>query len=356
MNGLENKSGTEPLIKIEHLNKYFDVPGKGELHAVDDISLEIMPYETLGLVGESGCGKSTVGNVLTRLLDATSGHAYFDGQDIVTAKRGKMEEIRREIQMVFQDPYSSLNPKKTIRSILETPLKIHNIVKKEELGQKVEELADMVGLEKYVLDKFPHELDGGKRQMVGIARALSLNPRFIVCDEPVSALDVSVQATIINLLMDMQKKMGLTYLFVSHDLSVVRHISSRIAVMYLGQIVEMAPTDRIFENTMHPYTLALLSAVPKVEFEEQKQRIVLSGDVPSPMNPKPGCRFAPRCFMACEQCSRETPKLEEVEDGHYVACPYWRESRQRAKELEYSQTSARAEETGQGCPDAGLCA
>lgn len=170
MNGLENKSGTEPLIKIEHLKKYFDVPGKGELHAVDDISLEIMPYETLGLVGESGCGKSTVGNVLTRLLDATSGHAYFGGQDIVTAKRGKMEEIRREIQMVFQDPYSSLNPKKTIRSILETPLKIHNIVKKEELGQKVEELADMVGLEKYVLDKFPHELDGGKRQMVGIAR------------------------------------------------------------------------------------------------------------------------------------------------------------------------------------------
>ena len=219
-----------------------------------------------------------------------------------------MEEIRREIQMVFQDPYSSLNPKKTIRSILETPLKIHNIVKKEELGQKVEELADMVGLEKYVLDKFPHELDGGKRRWIGIARALSLNPRFIVCDEPVSALDVSVQATIINLLMDMQKKMGLTYLFVSHDLSVVRHISSRIAVMYLGQIVEMAPTDRIFENTMHPYTLALLSAVPKVEFEEQKQRIVLSGDVPSPMNPKPGCRFAPRCFMACEQCSRENTK------------------------------------------------
>ncbi|MFR6274089.1 ABC transporter ATP-binding protein [Blautia parvula] len=326
------KMSDKPLLKIEHLKKYYEVPGKGELHAVDDISFEIMPYETLGLVGESGCGKSTVGNVLTRLQNATAGHAYFDGEDIVSANGTRLKEIRKKMQMVFQDPYSSLNPKKTVRSILEAPLRIHKLVGKDQMDKRVEELAEMVGLEKYVLDKFPHELDGGKRQMVGIARALSLNPKFIVCDEPVSALDVSVQATIINLLMDMQKKMGLTYLFVSHDLSVVRHISTRIAVMYLGQIVEMAPTDMIFENTMHPYTIALLSAVPKIEFANKVDRIVLKGDVPSPMNPKPGCRFAPRCWMACDKCKTITPELREVEEGHFVACPYWEEAQKKARE------------------------
>lgn len=328
----EEVKAKEPLLKIEHLKKYFNVPGKGELHAVDDISLEIMPYETLGLVGESGCGKSTVGNVLTHLLSATEGHAYFEGQDIAAKNVPNRQDMCRKMQMVFQDPYSSLNPSKTIRSILKMPLKIHHIVSNDQLDSKVEELAQTVGLEKYVLDKFPHELDGGKRQMVGIARALSLNPKFIVCDEPVSALDVSVQATILNLLIDMQKKMGLTYLFVSHDLSVVRHISDRIAVMYLGQIVELAQTDQIFERTMHPYSIALLSAVPKIEFGNRNERIVLKGDVPSPMNPKPGCRFAPRCWMACDKCRDSTPELREVEPGHFVACPYWKQALQAEKE------------------------
>lgn len=327
----ENISKKEPLLRIEHLKKYFEIPGKGELHAVDDISLNIMPYETLGLVGESGCGKSTVGNVLTHLLTATSGHVYFDGQDIAEKKVPNRQEMCRKMQMVFQDPYSSLNPSKTVRSILKKPLQIHNIVPKEQLDQKVEELAKTVGLEEYVLDKFPHELDGGKRQMVGIARALSLNPQFIVCDEPVSALDVSVQATILNLLIDMQKKMGLTYLFVSHDLSVVRHISDRVAVMYLGQIVELAETDQIFERTMHPYSIALLSAVPKIDFNDKSERIVLKGDVPSPMNPKPGCRFAPRCWMACGKCKDVLPELKEVEPGHFVSCPFWKEALNQGK-------------------------
>ncbi len=327
---VKEKNNAEPLLKIENLRKYFHIPGKGELHAVDDISLDIMPNETLGLVGESGCGKSTVGNVLMQLTPATKGQVYFEGEDIFHADRSRINYLRGQMQMVFQDPYSSLNPKKTIRTILETPLRIHRIALGAELTKKVEELADMVGLEKYVLDKFPHELDGGKRQMVGIARALSLNPKFIVCDEPVSALDVSVQATIINLLMDMQKKMGLTYLFVSHDLSVVRHISNRVAVMYLGQVVELAPTDMIFANTLHPYSIALLSAVPKIEFENKTGRIVLNGDVPSPLDPAPGCRFAPRCWMACEECSKIEPKLTEVEEGHFVACPYCKESREKA--------------------------
>ena len=329
---MNENSKKEPLLRIEHLKKYFEIPGKGELHAVDDISLNIMPYETLGLVGESGCGKSTVGNVLTHLLTATSGHVYFNGTDIVEKKVPDRQEMCRKMQMVFQDPYSSLNPSQTVRSILKKPLQIHKMVPKDQLDQKVEELAETVGLEKYVLDKFPHELDGGKRQMVGIARALSLNPEFIVCDEPVSALDVSVQATILNLLIDMQRKMGLTYLFVSHDLSVVRHISDRVAVMYLGQIVEMAETDQIFERTMHPYSIALLSAGPKIDFNDTHERIVLKGDVPSPMNPKPGCRFAPRCWMACEKCKEITPELKEVEKGHFVSCPYWEKALEKGRE------------------------
>ncbi len=329
---MDNKTN-EPLIRIEHLKKYFDIRGKGKLHAVDDISFTIMPRETVGLVGESGCGKSTVGNVIMRLLEATDGKVYLEGKDMLAAGKHEMLEIRQKIQMVFQDPYSSLNPRKTIRNILEEPLKIHKKASGERLKSRVEELAEMAGLEEYVLNKYPHELDGGKRQMVEIARALALDPKFIVCDEPVSSLDVSVQATIINLLMDLQKQMGLTYMFISHDLSVVRHISNRVAVMYLGQIVELAPTDTIFAKTLHPYSIALLSAVPKVEFEHKDHRIVLTGDVPSPLNPAPGCRFAPRCWMACDKCGETTPGLEEVEPGHYVACPYWRESQTRAQRL-----------------------
>jgi oligopeptide/dipeptide ABC transporter ATP-binding protein len=328
---------SEPLVKIEHLKKYFNIPGKGELHAVDDVSFDIQPNETLGLVGESGCGKTTVGNVLLRLTPATSGQIYFHGESLLTVNANQMLPIRRKIQIIFQDPYSSLNPRKTVRNILEFPLQIHKVAEGEKLARRIKELTEMVGLEPYILDKFPHELDGGKRQMVGIARSLALEPDFIVCDEPVSSLDVSVQATILNLLIDLQKKMGLTYLFISHDLSVVRHISNRVAVMYLGQIVEQAPTDMLFSNTIHPYSIALLSAVPRIDFEHNTQRIVLTGDVPSPLNPAPGCRFAPRCWMAQEKCSRETPELIKVGDAHYAACHFWQETQEKAKALARNQ-------------------
>jgi oligopeptide/dipeptide ABC transporter ATP-binding protein len=331
---MDTKSfSNEPLIRIENLKKYFHIPGKGELHAVDDVTLDIKPNETLGLVGESGCGKTTVGNVLLRLIPETSGRIYFHGGSLLTANKKQMVYNRRKIQMIFQDPYSSLNPRKTVRNILEFPLRIHKLAEGVKLNRRTKELAEMVGLEPYILDKFPHELDGGKRQMVGIARALALEPDFIVCDEPVSSLDVSVQATIINLLIDLQKKMGLTYLFISHDLSVVRHISNRVAVMYLGQIVEQAPTDTLFSNTIHPYSIALLLAVPRINFEHQTQRIVLKGDVPSPLNPAPGCRFAPRCWMAQERCSHETPELSKVGEEHYAACHFWKESQEKAKIL-----------------------
>ena len=331
MSGM-NHAAAKPLLEVRNLKEYFKIPGKGYLHAIDDISLDIMEHETLGLVGESGCGKSTVGNVLTRLIDATSGSVMFEGKDLLSLKGKDMKLVRKEIQMIFQDPYSSLNPRKTIRSILEEPYIIHNAgLSKAEMSKKVEEIATLAGLEPYVLNQYPHELDGGKRQMVGIARALALEPKFIVCDEPVSSLDVSVQATVINLLMDLQKKLGLTYLFISHDLSVVRHISNRVAVMYLGQIVELTDADTIFADTLHPYSIALLSAVPKVEFENKTKRIVLEGDVPSPLNPsKTGCRFANRCWMACEDCKKITPELKEVKPGHFVKCPYWEKSQEMA--------------------------
>jgi oligopeptide/dipeptide ABC transporter ATP-binding protein len=265
-----------------------------------------------------------------RLIPATSGHIYFEGGDIAAAKGKNKTDYTKKTQMIFQDPYSSLNPRKSIRSILSDPFKINKMASGKELDNLVEKLAKKVGLELYVLDQFPHELDGGKRQMVGIARALSMNPKFIVCDEPVSALDVSVQATIINLLIDMQKEMGFSYLFISHDLSVVRHISNRVAIMYLGQIVEIAPTDEIFSNTLHPYSIALLSAVPKLDFNDISKRIVLNGDVPSPLNPKSGCRFAPRCWMAHEECKTADQALTEIAPGHQVACKYCNESRARA--------------------------
>lgn len=319
-----------PLVEVKHLKKYFTIPGKGELHAVDDISFDIRAGETLGLVGESGCGKSTVGNVIMQLLERSSGELYLNGEDVFSHK-SEHHDFCRRIQIIFQDPYSSLNPKKTIKDILSEPYQIHKIAKKgEELDRILLELCDTVGLSADLLNHYPHELDGGMRQVVGIARALSLDPSFIVCDEPVSALDVSVQAKIINLLMDLQRKRNLSYLFISHDLSVVRHISNRIAVMYLGQIVELAETDEMFCNAMHPYTIALLSAIPRVS-SEKVSRIVLAGDVPSPMNPKPGCRFAPRCWMASRDCFERTPELTEVIPGHFVSCPYAGESRHRMK-------------------------
>jgi len=329
----DEKDDPGPLLRIEHLKKYFKISGKGLLYAVDDVSLDVMSNETLGLVGESGCGKSTIGKVLMRLMPATAGTACFEGMDMVNANKRERKELTRKAQMIFQDPYSSLNPRKTVRSILSEPFKINGLAGDRSLDQSIEAIAERVGLEKYVLKKFPHELDGGKRQMVGIARALSMNPRFVVCDEPVSSLDVSVQATIINLLIEIQKELKLSYLFISHDLSVVRHISNRVAVMYLGQIVESAPTDDMFRNTLHPYSIALLSAVPRIDFEDRTRRIVLAGDVPSPMNPKLGCRFAPRCWMARELCKRETPVLTSVDENHAVACHYWQESRAAAADI-----------------------
>jgi len=327
-------SGSLPLFEVKDLKKHFKVKNKGLLRAVDGVSFSVMPGETLGLVGESGCGKSTVGNVIMRLHQATNGEVVFKGENVLDSKGKASMDFKKKIQIIFQDPYSSLNPKKTINGIMEEAYRIHGLYKGKERQQKIEEIIELCGLEKYVLEKYPHELDGGKRQLVGIARALSLGPEFIVCDEPVSSLDVSIQATIINLLMDLQKKMNLSFLFISHDLSVVRHISKRVAVMYLGQIIEMAETDEIFSNAMHPYTIALLSAVPKINFSEKSERIVLEGDVPSPINPGEGCRFAPRCFMCKDICKTTQPELKKVADGHLAACHFYRESQERAKQIE----------------------
>lgn len=319
--------GTSPLITVNHLKKYFKVKNKRFLHAVDDVSFQIYPGETLGLVGESGCGKSTVGNLLLRLHEATSGELYYRDTDVFHADAKTSMQLRKKIQIIFQDPYSALNPRATIQSTLRMAFQLHGITDKAEVAKRVDAICTDVGIARSLLDHYPHELDGGMRQIVGIARALSLNPDFIVCDEPLSALDVSIQAKIINLLIDLQKKRNLAYLFISHDLSVVRHISDRIIVMYLGQIVESAGTDTIFQNTMHPYSIALLSAVPRIDTEHKISRIVLKGDVPSPIDPAPCCRFAKRCWMARPDCFQEEPELEEAEPGHFVRCKYARESR-----------------------------
>jgi oligopeptide/dipeptide ABC transporter ATP-binding protein len=336
----ENKK--DALVQVRNLKKYFDVKGKGKLHAVDDVSFDINLGETLGLVGESGCGKSTVGNVMMGLHSATSGHMFFNGKDVFTANKRERFDLCKKIQIVFQDPYSSLNPRKTIKTILEEPYRIQKTAKGKDLQNKIKDICKETGITEDFLDKYPHELDGGKRQIVGIARALSLSPELIVCDEPVSSLDVSIQATIINLLMDLQAKKGISYLFISHDLSVVRHISKRIAVMYLGQIIEIAPTDTIFEDALHPYTIALLSAVPQIDIGNKISRIILKGDVPSPLNPKEGCRFAPRCWMAQDICKTKTPPLQPVEGGneHCVACHFFKESRQSGEEFLKNQKTS----------------
>lgn len=336
MQSPETTNQQMPLVQAQHLKKYFKITKKKTLHAVDDVSFDIYPGETLGLVGESGCGKSTAGNVIMRLLQRSDGKLLYRGKDIFTADREEALALCQKMQIIFQDPYSSLNPRKTVRAILSEAFEIHHYGTKEEIAKAVEDLCERVQIPLNLLDHFPHELDGGMRQIVGIARALSLNADFIVCDEPVSSLDVSIQARIVNLLMDLQKKMGLSYLFISHDLSVVRHISNRIAVMYLGQIVEIAETDEMFANTCHPYSVALLSAVPRVNVDKKVSRIVLKGDVPSPVNPKPGCRFAPRCWMAQERCFQEAPEMSEVAPGHCVACHFANETRERMKTAEIS--------------------
>ena len=318
-----------PLIEVKNLKKYFQVGSGKTLHAVDDVSFSLEKGQTLGLVGESGCGKSTVGTVIMRLQDPTSGELLFEGKDIFKCKNRKENlQYCKEMQIVFQDPYSSLNPKKTIRSILSEGYLIHHTVSKKDLNDVLALLSEKTGISKDMWDQYPHELDGGKRQVVGIARALSMNPKFIVCDEPVSSLDVSVQAKVLNLLMDLQKEMNLSYLFISHDLSVVKHISDRIAVMYLGQIVETADKETLFADTRHPYSIALLSAIPKVDVENKVSRIVLKGDVPSPINPKPVCRFANRCWMSQPICFEQEPDLKEVSPGHCVKCHFAEKSRE----------------------------
>ena len=318
-----------PLIEVKNLKKYFQVGSGKTLHAVDDVSFSLEKGQTLGLVGESGCGKSTVGTVIMRLQDPTSGELLFEGKDIFKCKNRKENlQYCKEMQIVFQDPYSSLNPKKTIRSILSEGYLIHHTVSKKDLNDVLALLSEKTGISKDMWDQYPHELDGGKRQVVGIARALSMNPKFIVCDEPVSSLDVSVQAKVLNLLMDLQKEMNLSYLFISHDLSVVKHISDRIAVMYLGQIVETADKETLFADTRHPYSIALLSAIPKVDVENKVSRIVLKGDVPSPINPKPVCRFANRCWMSQPICFEQEPELKEESPGHCVKCHFAEKSRE----------------------------
>ena len=274
----------------------------------------------MGLVGESGCGKSTIGRVILRLIPHTSGEVLYDGEDILAYDDEKMRAMRKSMQMIFQDPYSSLNPRKTIGQIIAEPLLINGLATRKDVNEIVLELMSKGGIRKKLFNSYPHELDGGRRQRVGIIRALALNPKFIVCDEPVSSLDVSIQAQILNLLQDMQENMGLTYLFISHDLSVVRHISNRIIVMYLGKIMEVCDSKELFRNPLHPYTKALLSAVPIAKYNYNRERILLKGDVPSPVNPKPGCRFAQRCWMAQECCFQEAPCLKDMGGGHQVAC------------------------------------
>lgn len=313
----------EKLIEINHLKKYFHVK-KGLLHAVDDVSFYIEKGETLGLVGESGCGKSTTGRTIIRLLEADGGEVMFHGKNVHDFTPAEMKDFRQHVQMVFQDPYSSLNPRLSIFDLIAEPLtNIPEYQKdKKKLEARVKELMEIVGLSQRLINAYPHELDGGRRQRVGVARALSVNPEFIILDEPVSALDVCIQAQIINLLKRLQQELGLSYLFISHDLSVVKHISDRIAVMYLGKMVELSDYESIFVDPLHPYTQALLSAIPIPKINIDREEIILHGDVPSPVNPPEGCRFAGRCRYAQERCFKETPALEEFGTGRYVACHY----------------------------------
>ena len=306
------------FLEVNHLKKYFEV-GAGTNHAVDDVSFKIEKGHTMGIVGESGCGKSTLGRTIIRLLDATDGQVLLDGEDITNAKGKELRRLREKVSIVFQDPYSSLNPRFCVDETIREPLEEAKRFSRLEIDQRTEELMDLVGIEDRLRMAYPHEMDGGRRQRVGIARALALNPQFIMCDEPVSALDVSIQAQVLNLLMDLQEKFGLTYMFVTHDLSVVRHISDDICVMYLGQLVETCPSETMFAQPLHPYTKALLSAIPSIDLDNPMRRMEMKGEITSAINPKPGCRFAPRCPFACERC-HQPQVLEEVEPGHFVSC------------------------------------
>ena len=310
------------ILRVEHLKKYFTTP-KGTLHAVDDVNFSIRTGETLGVVGESGCGKSTMGRAILRLHEPTSGKVYFEGKDILGYNKKQLKDLRKDMQIIFQDPFASLNPRMTVSEAIIEPLLVQGIYKPNEkaaITQQVEKIMNLVGLAKRLVNTYPHELDGGRRQRIGIARALAVNPKFIVCDEPVSALDVSIQAQILNLMQDLQEELNLTYMFITHDLSVVRHFSNDIVVMYLGQMVESAPAKALFKNPMHPYTKALLSAIPVPDPDFKMERIPLKGELTSRINPEPGCRFAKRCPYATEGCTSNEMTLKEMEPGHFVSC------------------------------------
>ena len=308
------------LLRVEHLKKYFETP-KGLLHAVDDISFSIEENQTLGVVGESGCGKSTLGRLLLHLLDNTDGKIYYDGKDISRISEDERIRLCPQMQMIFQDPFSSIDPRKTVYQTIAEPLQVHHMPK-QEIEKRVNDIMDTVGIAQRIRNSYPHELDGGRRQRVGIARALVFRPRFIVCDEPVSALDVSIQAQIINLMLDLQAQYGLTYVFITHDMSVVRHVSHNIIVMYLGQMVESCDDEGLFRQPLHPYTKALLSAVPVPDIDKKRDRILLKGEITSPINPRPGCRFAARCLYAKQECFEKNCELREVLPGHQVACHF----------------------------------
>lgn len=317
----EYSAGKEQLV-VKNLKKYFHTP-RGQLHAVDNVSFSIRCGETLGVVGESGCGKSTMGRAVLRLHEPTSGQVLFDGVEVTKLNLARMKAMRTQMQIIFQDPYSSLNPRMTVGEAISEPLLIHKIYKrsqKEEMNKRVREIMDLVGLAERLINTYPHELDGGRRQRIGIARALAVNPKFIVCDEPVSALDVSIQAQVLNLMQDLQKQFGVTYLFITHDLSVVKHLSNDIVVMYLGEMVEKCPADRLFSKPIHPYTQALLSAIPVPDPDYKSQRIPLKGELTSPINPGEGCRFAKRCPYACEECASRPYQFVEIEPDHFVSC------------------------------------
>ena len=311
---------SDTILEVKHLKKYFNTP-KGTLHAVDDVSFTLERGKTLGIVGESGCGKSTTGRAILRLIEPTAGEVIFNGEDITKKNKEQMRLLRREMQLIFQDPYASLDPRKTVSEIIGEPLKLQKLIPDaKKRAERVHELMEVVGLADRLINTYPHELDGGRRQRIGIARALAMEPTLSICDEPVSALDVSIQAQILNLMQDLQEQMGLTYIFITHDLSVVNHFANDIAVMYLGQLIEKAPSVTLFDNPVHPYTKALLSAIPVPSLRKKRQRVMLKGEISSPINPKPGCRFAVRCPYATDRCRTEEPKLVEIEKDHFVAC------------------------------------